>query len=518
MHIAATSILPLLLWSLEPATSPPPPADPETPTAEEPAATTTSQPAAETPQASPTPPPAEPPPATATVVVTAEPAPPPPDVPPAPAAPPPEPPKLDLPTFEFGVEAFLRPEARINGDFNSSNNEDGSNPAQIHQRIRLQMMARYKWLTVFAQLQDVRLWGFESNTSTNEANTDLHQGYVEMGGKNEKVLGWIRAGRQEINWGNQRLIGALNWAPLARAFDGLRAYMEFGKFGIDAFAIMLNRQQNFTVAGVDGAADRTVRNNGSQLYGGQVFGKVHPLFGFEVQVLAVDLRPIESANTRRLTLASPGVRLFGNDKGITYEAEAHVQAGKNGGDDGQDHLAWAWQANVGYALQKVKTNPGLSIGYAMASGNECTGTAAEGGCGNTESNEFFNFYPTNHLYYGFVDTMGWRNMRELNVKFALKPHAVFNIQAAYHFIQLHEETGAWKNAVGDLVGTGWNPNNDENTLGHEFDLTLNIKPFKQLFLQPGYGVFVPTEAGRTIGGPDPQHFLWLWLIVNLGSV
>lgn len=507
---------------------------PETPTAEEPStadpspdtaaetspSTTPTAPSSVAPSDSAQPPPSGPPPS-ATIVVN-----PPPESTPSvqivgsPPPPAPEPAaKPELPTFEFGVQGFLRGEVRGNPDFDNDNG-NGPDPAAILERIRLQMLARYKFITVFAQLQDFRTFGFEQSTISNEGNTDLHQGYVEMGGKTERGTfgGWARVGRQEIIWGNSRLIGNLDWLPSARSFDGVRGHLEFGKFGLDTFAVLLDMQQNFTVTSPDGETVRQVRNNGSQLYGLQIYGNVHPLFNFEVQVLGTEQRPTPSANTRRLSIASPGVRIFGSSFGFNYEAEAHVQAGKNGG---RDHRAWAWQANVGYALEKVRTSPALSIGYAMASGDECEGTRVPGttmGCNAETSRDFFNFYPTNHLYYGFLDLMGWVNMRELNAKFSLKPHPVLSMVAAYHYFQLHQETGPWRAATGALVGAGWDPNNEENNLGHEIDITMNVKPFKQLMFQPGYGVFIPVDAGRTLGGSNPQHFAWLWLIVTLGSV
>ena len=51
-------------------------------------------------------------------------------------------------------------------------------------------------------------------------------------------------------------------------------------------------------------------------------------------------------------------------------------------------------------------------------------------------------------------------------------------------------------------------------LGHEIDVYAVFRPWKALFVQPGYGVFIPAGAGKTLGGDDPQHFLWLWITVN----
>ena len=64
------------------------------------------------------------------------------------------------------------------------------------------------------------------------------------------------------------------------------------------------------------------------------------------------------------------------------------------------------------------------------------------------------------------------------------------------------------------MGSGWDTTNTDRTLGHEFDVVATLKPWKPLMVQPGYGVFLPRKAGRTLGGDSPQHFVYLWLVTT----
>ena len=91
-------------------------------------------------------------------------------------------------------------------------------------RVRASLEA---WLDrdvgAFIQLQDVRLWGEETNTLSDfrADNFDLHQGYVTFGNVGETSID-IRVGRQEMSLGGQRLVGAVGWTQQGRAFDGIR--------------------------------------------------------------------------------------------------------------------------------------------------------------------------------------------------------------------------------------------------------------------------------------------------------
>src|SRR4029077_6839932 len=61
---------------------------------------------------------------------------------------------------------------------------------------------------------------------------DLRMAYGEFGGARNMV----RAGRQELAFGEQRLLGHLNWVNDARSFDGGRATIAPKPFKFDVFA------------------------------------------------------------------------------------------------------------------------------------------------------------------------------------------------------------------------------------------------------------------------------------------
>lgn len=421
--------------------------------------------------------------------------------------------KTPLRKMEFtpGAQVFLRGQARFNPDYDSS---DSQHDVQIHERVRLNLRAKYGPVSGFAQVQDVRIWGFERSTTANEANTDLHQGYIALAGESGDWRGEVRLGRQEIDWGTQRLIASFGWAPSARALDAVRLRAHYKWVSVDTFVAMLAPVETFSVPDettleVDDTIE--IRSRGSQLAGVMVEAKPRKEISVALTGLGIWQRPRAATPELRRTVYNVGTRVYGKPGGgVAYDAEFYGQFGEVGE---LEHLAWAGAAKLSYTANKVATEPGIRAGYSLASGQVCTAAPAQG-CQASKSTEFFNFFPLNHAYYGLMDQLGWRNMRDAELGGYISPLDNLRLELTYHYFQLHEARGRWSNAGGTSVGQGWDPTNTSNDLGHEVDVTLTYKPWKVLMVQPGYGVFVPGEVARKLAGPDPQHFAYLWIVAT----
>jgi hypothetical protein len=53
-----------------------------------------------------------------------------------------------------------------------------------------------------------------------------------------------------------------------------------------------------------------------------------------------------------------------------------------------------------------------------------------------------------------------------------------------------------------------------STLGHELDVVLTAKLWGPLWLQPGYGYFLPESAGTRLAGSRTQHFVFSRVIIQ----
>ena len=131
-------------------------------------------------------------------------------------------------------------------------------------RFRLGVTIRpTDWLKFYAQGQDARVfWKNQNPAAPQFQNTmDLRLAYMEIG-ETEKGTAALRVGRQELVFGDQRLIGHLNWVNAARGFDAARATLRYNGYRLDAFA-------STVVNAVDGTFDHhAAGNNFHGLYGG----------------------------------------------------------------------------------------------------------------------------------------------------------------------------------------------------------------------------------------------------------
>jgi len=414
------------------------------------------------------------------------------------------------PEFSPGVQVFLRGQGRVNPDFGAGS---AQNTGTVLERARIQLGATWGPLKAFVQVQDARAWGFEASTTSNQANTDLHQGFLELGGESEtrSLSGYVRAGRQEVAWGKQRMVGSLLWLPGARSFDAVRAVGKASIVELDMFVALLSPRATL----VDPSTDppQSEKSAGAQLAAGKLSFDIHKAINVEGMALSVfeDGTAADLSFERRI--ADFGGRVWGAPlAGLTYDVEGHGQVGRV---RDQDHRAWAWAANVGYMYGKHRVKPGGHVGYAMASGHQCT--MATEACGNADNNDFYNFFPTNHIHYGIADQMNWSNMRDLEVAAKLGFDKLLTAVLAYHYFQLQEPDGRWTNAGGGLVGSGWDPTNTGRGLGHELDAFVTLKPWdSHLMVQPGYALFLPVDAGARLAGDTPQHFAFLWLVGTFG--
>jgi Alginate export len=122
---------------------------------------------------------------------------------------------------EFGSSGFINPE-----------------DSYLLTRTRFNLSIQpVSWLRFFGQAQDARAFfqNVPHPAPPYQDTWDIRQAFVEVG-KTEKGPVALRAGRQEINLGDQRLVGSLDWTNTARSFDAVRLSLRHSGYRLDAFA------------------------------------------------------------------------------------------------------------------------------------------------------------------------------------------------------------------------------------------------------------------------------------------
>lgn len=274
-------------------------------------------------------------------------------------------------------------------------------------RIRLDLgLKPASWLRFFAQAQDARALSYATSPAPNTVYNpvDLRQAYVEL--RREGDIGvTLRAGRQELIFGAERLVGTSDWG-ISRTFDAVDLTLTHGRARLDLFGgsvVLINPTR----------LDR--HKPGEHLYG--AYGSLKSVLpGVNVEPYVFFKQTLnvtgETGGFGDALVATPGVRVFGRSKErFDYAVEVATQRGSYSADT-VSALAGSYVA--GWTLNQSAWKPRLSVEYNHASGDP----SGKDGVRQT----FDQLYPSNHPFYGIADQIGWKNMRN--------PRAGFDFQAA----------------------------------------------------------------------------------------
>ncbi len=398
-------------------------------------------------------------------------------------------------TWSLFGEARFRPEYRDNFDLDAAVDDARS---QGFMRLRLGLRLAYKDdYRLVVQIQDSRVAGEEATTASNEKNLDLHQGYVDVAAGKSGVS--FALGRQEWYYGEHRMIGNFGWDNVGRSFDGVRVRYARDHFFIDGLLAQITERTTAIGAPVNSASTA-----GSTLYGAYAQWAPRPASEYEAYLLGHD---DQIAAAGEITGIAGGTRVhalggrikdcFGR---VDLKLEAAIERGEYHGDDLKARAAGLiGGVNLG---KEVKTR--LLFGYDYATGDK---DATDG-----RREEFFNFFPTNHPHYGYMDMFGWRNIRSPWVGVSVAKGRQF-AQAKAHRFGLEQAGGAWKDAGGTVLGS--DPTGNSGTdVGLEIDLTYRFDWTPKAAIEAGLGRFDPREFADATRGSEASQ--WGYIMATFG--
>ena len=342
-------------------------------------------------------------------------------------------------------------------------------------RVRLNASIQPRpWLRFFAQAQDSQALGYNSRPfpSNITDSIDLRQAYVELGFTKAEPWG-LRVGRQELIFGEERLIGASNWGNVARTFDAARLTYTRGQARFDWFAssvvVAVNNRFNrlLDANNLYGFYSSFDLRSGKRVLEPYLLWKTSPLVRGErgpagdLDVYTLGVRVIEKLPRR-----------------FDYGMEVALQRGQAAEDD---LSAWAGHWVLGYTLWDDAAAPRLVLEYNYAAGDK---NAADGTRGT-----FDQLYPTNHSKYGTVDRFGWRNIHDAMAGVEWKPRRKLKFNLDYHSFWLATRRDFLYTEGGAAFFR--NPAAANNHIGQEIDLQGAYLFSRQLQIGLGYGYLMP---------------------------
>lgn len=418
-------------------------------------------------------------------------------------APPPQAPQaatafanLDLPSWmRFGVEHRGRLEGFSGAGF-ADNRED------LYWLNRFRVTGRFTmkpWLSAAIQAQDARIEG--RNGAITGApfrdQFDLRLAHLDVGNFEQSRFA-VRAGRQELVFGDQRLVGHVSWLNTARSFDAVRGVFRHKKMRIDGFAAsVVAIQMN----------DANRSGFGNYFYGADAPMAILPNGGvvepYEFVRSTKGLRT-ETGMPGDLTSSTSGIRVAGKISAPTdYNVEAAVQRGSLGADS---ISAWAAHVMVGRTVPIGSKRYRAFGEYNYASGDKAAGDGVSG--------TFDQLYPTPHDKYGLADQIGWKNIHHLRAGLEVRPHAKLSLAGGYHSFWIASAMDALYTAGSAVlarlpasVSTEAGTAKVGRHVGQELDIQATFTPSPRIQLHGGYahmftGAFLKAATpGRSYSAP-----------------
>jgi hypothetical protein len=225
------------------------------------------------------------------------------------------------------------------------------------------------WLRVFGQLQSSLEDGRPGGPRpTDRDELDVHQLFVDvnlMRDSDRSLM--LRAGRQELSYGSERLVSVREGTNNRRAFDAARLIYQHGGMSVDVFV-------SSPVEADPGVFDDQSIHD-LWFWGAYATVPLNRLPGMKLDLYYLGLHnPITGfsqgrAREERHTL---GTRFFGTRGNWDFNHEAMYQFGEFG--DG-DIRAWSVATDHGYTLPHVWGKPRLGLKAAIATGDQDAGDA-----------------------------------------------------------------------------------------------------------------------------------------------
>lgn len=255
------------------------------------------------------------------------------------------------------------------------------------------------------QLQDSRVYGVTTSSAAGNPDiTDLHQAYVDLSTHWRNAELTTRVGRQEVAFGNERLVGPVGWSNTGRTFDGARVLLAPSAAGAASgpawsatlfVATVDERGRHFgpppSAAGQGSPADRAVA--GAWLTRAKKDGTVDVTLLYDG---GAKYRSFSESNRYTLDarFRSRAAAPLGFDVEAAWQGGSQQYAPSATSSRGQDVSAWLASARFG-ALPAAGRRSTALLGADVLSGDDAPADGAY--------HAFNTMYATNHPFYGIMD-------------------------------------------------------------------------------------------------------------------
>lgn len=407
-----------------------------------------------------------------------------------------ESPKAEIGDWVFGVGGDNRFRYEFVSDYGLNHAADDSKSV-IFNRLRIDMTASYaKVLDIFVEGLDAREWVYKTVKAGQADEFDLHQAYVDFKNILDSGVG-VKAGRQKLSFGKNRVLGAPSWSNKINSFDALLLSWKNDKNRTSLFAAnrVLYDQHNFNDGQgheVLGGFYNTCNINKDSLIDTYFISQVDK----DTSVKGEDNR---YGHLERYTA---GGRLNIKDlQGLEFDFEPVYQFGKNG-TSAISAYAFAFYVQKQF---KVKYNPKLRLEFNLASGDN---DLKDG-----DYHTFIPVYQSTHEPYGIIDFFRWQNLREIAIFSSLEINKKFTLGPEFHAYWLDQDADAWYKSDGTKLWSN-TTGNTGSFVGTELSLVGKYKISSNVGIEAGYSRFLSGTVAAKSGDEDGVNFVYLQTVLS----
>lgn len=346
------------------------------------------------------------------------------------------------------------------------------------------------FLTGYLQFQDAHALGLPlRDVAANMRDSfDFRQGYLNFHVKPAQLI----VGRQELKFGDERLVGISDWTNTSRTWDGFDLRVGNSKNRVDLFSTSV-----VTVH----ATSLDKHGAGLTFHGAEGNIGLLPKTTIQPFVLVRALPRVTSQQSIAGTETEVSFGSYYDTKlplGFDSSGTGVLQRGSYSNDSIH---AGAAIIRGGYGASKLPWKPHLELEYDYATGNPKTNTHRIG--------TFDQQYPSNHNAFGLVDLFGFENIKQDRLNFSLAPTSNFQLLFQTGSLHLATRRDSVYSGSGSATIKAPTAGFKSDDLGTEFDASAKYVYHKAFVTNIGVGHFSPGEVMTTSSHGAPLTLAYL---------
>lgn len=335
-----------------------------------------------------------------------------------------------------------------------------------------------KSITTYIQFIDSHALGLPLYyVAANQRNAfDLRQAFLKYHTNNLTII----AGRQELRYGNERLVGITNWTNNSRTWDGfLERIGDKNRLDLFSATVVAIHATSFDKPGA----------------GLHFHGAVGTITTWVPRTV---LQPFVYVKALPRVLSQQ--KIYGTETEVTPGAEVSAQL-KNGfyfdmlgalqrGSYSNDSIcAAASVVKAGYYAKQINWKPRLAGEYDYASGNPQTDSKRIG--------TFDLLYPSNHNAFGLTDLFGFMNIKQKRINLDMAPSKHLALLIQQEWLQVATVYDSVYGGSGSATVKAPESGFPSDSIGREFDASGQYAFLRNnMTLNVGVGHFSPGALMR----------------------